>query len=91
MGAYYENSLKAWSAKLWNERRPLLARYATLERIGHPDKLDQWRLLILSDRMIELVDAALKETKADAAVFRCWLLFCAASAVWMAIGETVAP
>jgi hypothetical protein len=65
--AYYRNSLKSWRDSLLKERRLAMARYATMERAGHPDKNDQGILLDINRQMIEVVETAQRVADALAA------------------------
>lgn len=56
---YYKNSLTAWKANLLRQRRQLMARYASMEKSGHPDKRDQGYLLEINEEMLGLVNRAL--------------------------------
>lgn len=60
MGAYYNNSLKGKRTELLSDLRRGMARYATLERTGHPSKIDQGKYIDLTKKFIALVDAELK-------------------------------
>jgi hypothetical protein len=55
---YYTNSLNAWRSDLLEQLRKLMARYARMERMHHPDKADQGRLIELTKRMIAMVENA---------------------------------
>jgi uncharacterized protein (DUF2225 family) len=55
---YYRNSLKAWRDDLLKQRREGMARYARMEKMGHPDKNDQGILLDINRQLIEVIEAA---------------------------------
>jgi hypothetical protein len=55
---YYRNGLKSMRDRLLKERRLLMARYARMERMGHPDKNDQGILIDLNKAMLDVVEGA---------------------------------
>lgn len=58
--SYYRNSLLAWRSQLLKQRRQLMARFATMERMNHPDKRDQGYLLEINEEALMSVDRALR-------------------------------
>jgi hypothetical protein len=58
---YYWNSLREWRDDLNTRHRRLMARYAAMERMVHPDKRDQGRLIELNSEMIRFINKALAE------------------------------
>ena len=68
MGAYYNNSLKAKRTELLKELRTSMARYASLERQGHPSQLDQGKWIDLTKRFIALIDDEMKHEERMATI-----------------------
>lgn len=58
--SYYRNSLLSWRSDLLKQRRQLMARYATMEKTGHPDKLDQGYLMEINEEAIANINRALR-------------------------------
>lgn len=67
-GAYYKNSLHSWRLLLMRDLRQARARYTTMVRQGHPDRMDQGRLIEIKGQFLETVNAALADltTRPDA-------------------------
>lgn len=65
-GAYFLNSLAAMRSELLRRHRQLMARYARLERSGHPCKDEQGKLIDLNKQLIEFVKAAEGDAPAGA-------------------------
>jgi hypothetical protein len=61
--AYVTNSLEEWRARLQLKHRQLMARYARMERAGHPDLLGQGHLIDVNAQLIHVVSNALTNIK----------------------------
>ncbi len=68
MGAYYSNSLKSKRTELLKELRLSMARYARLEKMHHPSKIDQGRWIDLTKKFIALIDAELDSENMNALI-----------------------
>ena len=62
---YYLNSLRAWKADLQKQLRQSMARHARMEKMSHPDKPDQGKLIDLTRGFIQRLDDELKELGHD--------------------------
>lgn len=65
---YYMNSLKAERTKLQKELCSAMARYARMEKMHHPDKLDQGLLIDYFKRCIRMVEADMDNVNTDALI-----------------------
>lgn len=59
LDGYGMNSLRAMKSDLQKEIRRLVARYASLERQGHPSLRSQGAILDINRKFLEIVERAL--------------------------------
>jgi hypothetical protein len=59
LDGYGMNGLRSMKAGLQKERRRLMARYASLERQGHPSLRSQGVILDINKRFLEIIERAL--------------------------------
>jgi len=56
LDSYYWNGVRAWLIAAYDERRKLMARYASLVRQSHPNTFGQGRLIELNQEWISRLE-----------------------------------